>query len=211
MDVRNASNSSPAFAVGRLGWAFTVRPRETLSQPNSQQISQLFETHGPHVHRRAQRLLGNASDAEEATQEIFIRIIRGASDFRHQSQLTTWLYQITTNYCLNLLRDRRRRTELHDGELAPAVRIQGEVAPARSDDLALLRGLLAEGDPKQTQAAVYVYLDGMSHDEAAGLLGVSKRTVGNLLERFSAWAKSRETQLEDAPPGQQAASSGGRS
>lgn len=208
MDARNASN--PAYVMGRLGWSLTIHPRETLSQPDSQQISQLFETHGPHVHRRALRLLGNASDAEEATQEIFIRVLRGAGEFRHQSQLTTWLYQITTNYCLNQLRDRQRRTQLHEGELAPAARIQGELAPARSDDLALLRRLLAEGDPKQTQAAVYVYLDGMSHDEAAGLLGVSKRTVGNLLERFTAWAKARESQLENAAPGK-AASSGGRS
>lgn len=209
MDVQNAGN--PACAMNRLGWALAISPPRTLSQPDSQQISKLFETHGPQVYRRALRLLGNVSDAEEATQEIFIRVLRGAGEFRHQSQLTTWLYQIATNYCLNLLRDRRRRTQLHDAELAPAARIQGEAAPARSDDLALLRRLLADGDPKQTQAAVYVYLDGMSHDEAAGLLGVSKRTVGNLLERFTAWARSRETQLEGTPPpGPRAASSGDR-
>jgi RNA polymerase sigma-70 factor (ECF subfamily) len=54
-----------------------------------------------------------------------------------------------------------------------------------------LRRLLAEADEQQARAAIYVYLDGMSHEEAAAVLGVSKRTVGNLIDRFLAWANQR--------------------
>ena len=61
-------------------------------------------------------------------------------------------------------------------------------------------GLLAEADEKQAQAAVYVYLDGMSHEEAAELLGVSKRTVGNLIDRFVAWAQRRGDKGASNPP-----------
>ena len=46
---------------------------DALSRSDSQQIAQLFDQHGPRVYRRALRLLGNPADAEEATQEIFIR------------------------------------------------------------------------------------------------------------------------------------------
>jgi RNA polymerase sigma-70 factor (ECF subfamily) len=46
---------------------------------------------------------------------------------------------------------------------------------------------------------VYVFLDGMSHEEAAELLGVSKRTVGNLLERFQAWAQEQLEPQAGAP------------
>lgn len=170
---------------------------EALSRTDSQQISQLFTQHGPRVYRRALRLLGNPADAEEATQEIFIRAFRSAEGFRQQSQLTTWLYQITTNYCLNHIRDRSRRATLHEKHVAPMASGEDASDPASPDDVLLLRKLLAAADERQAAAAVYVLMDGMSHEEAAEVLGVSKRTVGNLIERFQAWASA---QVEAPPP-----------
>lgn len=161
-----------------------------MSRADSQQISSLFQQHGPRVYRRALRVLGNPADAEEATQEIFIRVLSRIGDFQQRSQLTTWLYQITTNYCLNLIRDRSRRTELYEARIKPMAG-DAELGAARSDDLVLLRKLLAGADEQQAQAAIYVFLDGMSHQEAAEVLGVSKRTVGNLIERFQKWAQEQ--------------------
>ncbi|HYO66878.1 MAG TPA: RNA polymerase sigma factor [Archangium sp.] len=172
-----------------------------MSRADSQQISLLFNQHGPRVYRRAVRLLGNPADAEEATQEIFIRAFRAAGSFRQQSQLTTWLYQITTNYCLNHIRDRSRRTALHEEHVAPMADDASRTEPVSPDDLVLLRRLLAEADERQAAAAVYVFLDGMSHEEAASVLGVSKRTVGNLLERFQEWVNARTAGgSEETPP-----------
>ncbi len=161
-----------------------------MSRADSQQISSLFQQHGPRVYRRALRLLGNPADAEEAAQEIFIRVLSNIGGFQQRSQLTTWLYQVTTHYCLNLIRDRSRRAELHEAHVVPMAG-EAEVGTARSDDLVLLRKLLAGADEQQAQAAIYVFLDGMSHQEAAEVLGVSKRTVGNLLERFQKWASEQ--------------------
>jgi RNA polymerase sigma-70 factor (ECF subfamily) len=163
------------------------------------------------VYRRALRLLGNPSDAEEATQEIFIRVLSSMGGFQQRSQLTTWLYQVTTNYCLNLIRDRSRRAELYEAHVVPMAG-DAEVGTARSDDLVLLRKLLASADEQQAQAAIYVFLDGMSHQEAAEVLGVSKRTVGNLLERFQKWASEQSAAAHDsatsaqAPPARNASS-----
>lgn len=161
------------------------------------EVGELFRQHGAMVYRRAFRLLGRREDAEEATQEVFIRVMRSGSSFEGRSGITTWLYQITTHYCLNLLRDRARRRQLLQENVAPAEGPAGgagssaaPAAPATSD-LLHLRRLLAEADEQQARAAVYVYLDGMSHEEAAELLGVSKRTVGNLIERFLSWAQQR--------------------
>ncbi|MFY0528964.1 RNA polymerase sigma factor [Archangium gephyra] len=170
-----------------------------MSRADSQQISLLFNQHGPRVYRRALRLLGNPADAEEATQEIFIRAFRSAGSFRQQSQMTTWLYQIATNYCLNLIRDRSRRTALHDEHVAPLADDASRSEQVRPDDVVLLRRLLADADERQAAAAVYVFLDGMSHDEAASVLGVSKRTVGNLLERFQEWANARTAGGAEVP------------
>lgn len=150
------------------------------------------------VYRRALRLLGRREDADEATQEVFIRVMRGASSFEGRSGVTTWLYQITTHYCLNLLRDRARRRQLLQDNV-----MSGEAGGKdglTAGELVLLRRLLAEADEQQARAAVYVYLDGMSHEEAAALLGVSKRTVGNLIERFLAWAGERSAASGDRVP-----------
>lgn len=151
-------------------------------------ITLLFQRHGAQVYRRALRLLGNPADAEEATQEVFVRVLRGADGFQHGSLMSTWLYQITTNYCLNAIRDRARRAELHVEHVAPMAAMADTASPPRPDELLMLRRILGEADEQQARAAIYVYLDGMSHEEAAELLGVSKRTVGNLLDRLQAWA-----------------------
>ncbi|MFO0575779.1 MAG: RNA polymerase sigma factor [Polyangia bacterium] len=160
----------------------------------SSEVGELFRLHGPVVFRRAFRLLGRREDAEEATQEVFIRVMRGIEGFDHRSGITTWLYQITTNYCLNFLRDRGRRRDLFAQHMAPPE----EESRSPVADLVLLRRLLSEADEQQARAAVYVYLDGMSHEEAAELLGVSKRTVGNLIERFLTWAQKRSAALGPA-------------
>ncbi len=60
-----------------------------------------------------------------------------------------------------------------------------------ASDLVLLRQLLSEADEQQSQAVAYVYLDDMSHEQAAELLGVSRRSVANLIDRFLSWAQKR--------------------
>lgn len=162
-----------------------------MSDSSAKDVGALFRLHGAMVYRRALRLLGRKEDAEEATQEVFVRVMRGLSQFDGRSSMSTWLYQITTNYCLNQLRDRNRRRDLFGQNM-----VADEGRPEASvTELLLLRRLLAEADEQQAKAAIYVYLDGMSHEEAAELLGVSKRTVGNLIERFLAWAHRRSTPL----------------
>jgi RNA polymerase sigma-70 factor, ECF subfamily len=150
-------------------------------------FAEIFSKYGPAVYRRARYLLANHADAEEATQEVFVRALKSAEGFEHRAGVYTWLSRITTNYCLNLLRDRRRRGELWDQHMAP---LPGCFPPSpRPEALIMMRRLLAEAEPECARAAVYVLVDGMSHEEAAQHLEVSRRTVGNLLDRFRNWAR----------------------
>lgn len=146
------------------------------------EVTELFSRHAPAVYRRARYLLGNPADAEEATQEVFIRVLRHPQSWEDRGQVTTWLYRITTNYCFNRLRDARRRGELWR-ESGMACLEPRPGAPT-AEDLAEIRRVLAVVDESCAAAAIYVLVDGMSHEEASELLGVSRRTVGNLLDRF---------------------------
>ena len=172
-------------------------PKPSLSQ---REVAALFEAHGPMVYRRALRLLGNPADAEEAAQDVFVRVIRSSHTYDGRGALVGWLYRMTTNYCLNKIRDRKRRRELF--ALHVSNQRAAQAGPTTAPDLVMLRWLLAHAEPKLAQAAVYCYLDGLSYREAAELLGTSKRTVGNLLERFQRWAEAQaKTAAERAAEG----------
>src|SRR4051794_9327512 len=72
----------------------------------------LYRKYGPAVLRRARAILGDEPSARDAMQEVFVRVLGSATEFRREASPMTWLYQITTRHCLNRLRDRLRRAEL---------------------------------------------------------------------------------------------------
>ncbi|MCA9561474.1 MAG: sigma-70 family RNA polymerase sigma factor [Myxococcales bacterium] len=163
-----------------------------MSRP-AHSLSDLFDQHAQHVYRRALRLMGSAADAEEATQEVFIRAMPELARLDEEEPVR-WLYRVTTNYCLNQLRDRKRRREIlaeRHGELA------GRVGGERADAQMTLRALLANADPQQATCAAYVYFDDLTYTEVAEVMGVSRRTISNLMDRFRAWARE---QLEGESP-----------
>lgn len=151
-------------------------------------VSSLFRKYGPMIYRRSVVLLGNHADAEDAAQEVFVRAMRNLSEFEARCAVSTWLYAITTNVCLNVLR--RRRVVARALENQATGHELPSLAPPLAEMLEL-RELLAEAEEQQALAAVYVYVDGMSKEEAAAVLGVSRRALGRLLERFSDWARAR--------------------
>ena len=155
-------------------------------EPDRQKVAKLFREYGPLVYRRALRLLNSEAEAEEALQDVFIRVLKAIHRFDDREQALNWLYRITTNHCLNALRGRKRRQMAMQ-----AYRDAPRQETARIIDITTMRVLLSQADPRLAQAAIYVHLDGMSYSEAAPLLSVSKRTVGNLIARFNTWATKR--------------------
>ncbi len=157
-------------------------------------MRQYFDKYAPMVYRRALVLLGDPTEAEDATQEVFVRALKSVDKFRAESSVSTWLYRITTNYCLNQVRNRTTRkrlleTHAHDPS--------GDATASEPANMIAIRRLLAHADERQAKAAVYVFVDGMRREEVAEILGCSVRTVGNLLDRFSEWARK---QLDEAAP-----------
>lgn len=142
------------------------------------EVEELFDRYGPLVLRRARAILGTEEEARDAMQDVFMKILEGSGPT--DGPMAAWLARVTTNLCLNRVRDHGRRREL--ARLHLGHRAEGEEASA--EDRLTVRHLLAETDERTARAAVCVHVDGMSYDEAADTLGVSKRTVANLLKRF---------------------------
>lgn len=136
------------------------------------------------VRRRAYTLLGESSAADDAVQEVFVRVLKNIDLFRQESSPLTWLYRITTNVCVDHLR-RGARTRLSaNGELTTHLL---EVNPSVEGQL-VDRDMLARGlgrcSAEELQILLHRHCDGMSQDEIAQAMDLSRKTVWNKLERI---------------------------
>ncbi len=153
------------------------------------EIEELYRAFGPLVRRRARSILGDDLEAQDALQEVFVRVIRSMGEFRRQSQPSTWLYRITTNLCLNRIRDsRRRRARLSQIADERAGAPPASPTPSAESRVAL-QGILHQLPAELAEIGVYYHVDEMDQAEIARLLGVSRRTIGYRLERFLAEAQ----------------------
>ncbi len=139
-------------------------------------VDALYRSYAGMVLRRARRFF-SAQEAEEVVHEVFLRAIEKAHTFRAEASPSTWLYQMTTNHCLNRIRNSKRREA--------ARLIQGEnpwqlpAPPADGETTAFLQQVWRRIDGELLQVGVHYYVDGMSHAEIARVMGVSRRTIGN--------------------------------
>jgi len=115
-------------------------------------------------------------------QEVFLRAVTHGDSFRGEASPMTWLYRISTNLCLNRLRDRKQHLQLElFAQVLPALASSPEgAASARQAAQALLGDL----DARTRAAVVYRYLDGMTQDEIAEVTGWSRKTLGKKLREF---------------------------
>jgi RNA polymerase sigma factor (sigma-70 family) len=158
-----------------------------LARVDAHTIEALYREHGHAVLRRARRLLGNEDDAREILQEVFARLLDHHAAFRGDSSITTWLYSATTNGCLNRMRNQQTRARLLEGRQHPS-----GAAAADAETAAIVRDLLARVPEALAAVAVHYYVDEMTHDEIARVLGCSRRHVGDLIERLHASVRDVE-------------------
>lgn len=83
-----------------------------VEQSSAGFFEDVFSRNRKGVYRYALRVLGNPSDAEDVTQETFIKVYRSLSSFRGDCTITTWIFRIAANACMDNLRSSRRREVL---------------------------------------------------------------------------------------------------
>jgi RNA polymerase sigma-70 factor (ECF subfamily) len=161
----------------------------TLPEPllDRRAIEALYRSHGGLVLRRARSMLGNATDAADAVQNIFANLLQRPESFQGRSRATTFLYAVTTNHCLSVLRDRGNRQRIIDDKVKPDLpRTQAPTADVHAE----LRSLLARLPEQVAQTAIYYYFDELTQDQIAEILGCSRRRVAELLEECATLART---------------------
>jgi RNA polymerase sigma-70 factor (ECF subfamily) len=170
---------------------------------------QIVEEHSARVYRLSYRLTGNVHDAEDLTQDVFIRVFRSLHTYR-PGTFEGWLHRITTNVFLDRMRRKQRiRFDALSDESAARLPSR-EIGPEQSyadahfdDDVQRALDSLA---PDFRAAVVLCDIEGLSYEEIAATLDIKLGTVRSRIHRGR--AQLREALAHRAPEVRQAASAG---
>ena len=147
-------------------------------------LAELAITLLPKLEMMARRRFSDQSLAIEATQEFWIKIIKNAKSFKHDSKVQTWAIQIVNNAYLDLIR-KERRSKIEFDELS-AVENNSKFSSEFSEDSVneiTIRSALKSIPKDQAAALTLVLMDQFSVEEAATILGVPAGTVKSRISR----------------------------
>ena len=146
-------------------------------------FDELVRKYRPRVYALALHLTGQASDADDITQDAFLKAYHKLPQFEGRSEFFTWIYRITLHRALNAKRDgsRRRTVPLDDPRLVAAIAVDAHGDPERAVQLRdRYRALLEAFDqlsPLLQTTVVLTALQGLSHKEAAVVLETTDGTI----------------------------------
>ncbi len=159
---------------------------------NVNDFEKLVTAYEKNVYNLALRMVGDPDDAADITQETFIKAYRALGSFRGDSKVSSWLYRIASNVCLDFLRSRSRRAQVPlsfenedaEGEIELPDMSQNpeKVLMKKLSKEAVRRGM-EKLPPKQRQILVLRELCGLSYAELAQTLSVEEGTVKSRIFR----------------------------
>ncbi len=147
----------------------------------------LVEAYQSAVYNLAYRMLGNAVEAEDATQETFLRIYTKLSTYQPERKLSSWVLSIASHYCIDRLRRRRVNYLSLDEDLLATSLSTGERGP---EDVALreesrdeLQQLVLQLEPSYRVPLILRYWHDLSYQQIADVMGLSVQAVKSRLHR----------------------------
>src|SRR5579875_833527 len=165
-----------------------VGPEPAQPQPSQWELpswEEIVRMHSARVYRLAYRLTGNQHDAEDLTQEVFVRVFRSLSSYT-PGTFEGWLHRITTNLFLDMAR-RRQRIRFEGLGDETAQRLHSGPTPAQAFDERHLDSDIAAAlealAPEYRAAVVLCDIEGLSYEEIAATLGVKLGTVRSRIHR----------------------------
>lgn len=157
----------------------------------------------PKLEMMARKRFSDQSLAIEATQEFWIKIIKNAKSFKHDSKVQTWAIQIVNNAYLDLIR-KERRSKIQFDELSAVennARYSNEFSDNSVNEITL-RSALESISRDQADALRLVLMDQYSVEEAAEILGVPAGTIKSRISRGKDALKSKLAEKRQVPGNQ---------
>jgi RNA polymerase sigma-70 factor, ECF subfamily len=175
---------------------------EALLRGSLAAFERLYQQHGGRMKSIACNLMGNTSDAEDAVQESFLKVYRSIRSFQGHSSLSTWIYRILVNTCLDLKRKRRRQ------ELPETAGSQEDIPhpPGLTANHPLrltLEKIVANLDERLRNVFLLFEVEGFRHSEIAGMLNISEAASKVALFQAKRELRGRLTRSQHAARNQQ--------
>ncbi|MBA3713833.1 MAG: RNA polymerase sigma factor [Pyrinomonadaceae bacterium] len=149
-------------------------------------FEELYRRHFRRVYALCLRMMGNPTEAEDLTQEVFTNLYKKIGSFRGDSAFTTWLHRMTVNQVLMHFRKRSTRSErtTEEGE-TPVQIVLGTENPNRMPiiDRIALEKAIAELPPGYRTVFVLHDVEGHEHEEIASILGIAAGTSKSQLHK----------------------------
>lgn len=159
--------------------------QEYIANKSNKAATQLIRKYQKFVFAVALRYVGSYDDAEDLTQEVFIKALNNLHKFNQNSSLKTWLYRITVNTCLSFIRKKKLMSFLRIDDNNDVIKKQKDFSPEQyylGNELErrfLLE--LTKLPEKQRETFALRYFDNLSYEEISKLLGTS---VGGLKANY---------------------------
>jgi len=147
------------------------------------EIEQLIQDYGNDVLRLSYMYLKDQHLAEDAFQEVFIKVYHKWDSFRNESSIKTWLIKITINVCKDMLKSNWiKKVSFYDTDDLPTLSDDKDLVEAEIDKKEIFQQILTLPD-KYKEVILLYYYQGFSVNEIASLLDTTTGTVGSLLSR----------------------------
>ncbi len=175
---------------------------QRLKQRDEAAFRQFVRIHEQQVYQLVYRLLGDAEEARDISQEVFVSAFRAIGNFRGDARLSTWLYRIATNHCRNRYKYLGRRSyNRHESYEEYRVKAAGPVAgerlpqpdreaEARRMEKALQQAI-ASLDEEHRELIVLRDIQGLTYEEIQGITGLASGTVKSRLHRARVALKAK--------------------
>ena len=166
---------------------------EELINSDQRAFSELVEQYKDKVFNTCLGLLHNLNDAEDVTQEVFVEIFLSIKNFKSQSKLSTWIYRISISKALDLIRRNKRKKRFaviinlfgHEGNLEhdPPDFVHPGVQAENRELSIILFNAIEKLPESQKISFTLNKIEGLSYDEIAEIMNISKSAVESLLFR----------------------------
>jgi len=150
-------------------------------------FARLVQAYQGPVYNLCYRMLGNAAEAEDATQETFLRVYTKLNTYSQDHKLSSWMLSIASHYCIDRLRRRRGETLSLDEEPVAAILPAHEAGPEESALTAEAREAVQAAvnrlDPAYRVPLILRYWHDLSYAEIADVMGLTVQAVKSRLHR----------------------------
>lgn len=167
----------------------------TITREAETEIRKLYERYASMVFSRCRMFLKSEDDAWDATQEVFMRLMRSLNSIEKKDSIYSWLLSASTNYCISQLR--KKKHEEFNEEFHGCKESEGLPQERRMVVSEIIKHYLAPWDEKTRLVVIYTYVDGYKQDEIAKLTGMGESTIRRYLTRFRRESAMVPLQRED--------------